>query len=217
MRQRTLWQLWTLLGLLNACSRSEPQPRPTPTPRAVTAAKVAPAATATPVAPASVTADAPALARPAAKLVIAVGDLHGDLAATRRALRLAGVIDERDQWIGGETVVVQTGDILDRGDDERAILELTDRLHEAAPRSGGAFIGLSGNHEVMNVAQDFRYVTPGGFSAFRAEGGRDVAFRPAGSLARRLAERPIVAQVGDTVFVHGGVLPKHVADRKSVV
>ncbi len=33
--------------------------------------------------------------------VVAIGDLHGDLEAARSALRLAGAIDEQDQWIGG--------------------------------------------------------------------------------------------------------------------
>jgi hypothetical protein len=152
----------------------------------------------------------PALRRPAARQLIAIGDLHGDLDATRRALRLAGAIDASDHWVGGELVVVQTGDFLDRGDDEVAIMDLIDRLRVEAPKAGGALIALSGNHELMNVAQDFRYVTPGGFSAFSGAGGRDQAFRPGGAFARRLAERPVVSQVGDTVFVHGGVLPKHV-------
>jgi hypothetical protein len=36
------------------------------------------------------------------------GDLHGDIAATREALRIAGVLHpSRDEWVGGETVVVQ--------------------------------------------------------------------------------------------------------------
>ncbi|MDB4977771.1 MAG: Protein-tyrosine-phosphatase [Myxococcaceae bacterium] len=203
--------LCVLLALLGACSRSEPEARaPGPTPAAATTTRVPATLGAAPVAQEGRAPAAP-FVRPAARRVVAVGDLHGDLDATRRALRLAGVLDERDQWSGGDTVVVQTGDILDRGDDERAIIELTDRLRVSAPASGGAFIALSGNHELMNVAQDFRYVTPGGFSGFASEGGRDVAFRPAGSFARRLAERPVVVQVGDTVFVHGGVLPKHVA------
>ena len=73
----------------------------------------------------------------AAGRIVAMGDLHGDLDATRRALRLAGAIDESDHWIGGELVVVQTGDQLDRGDQEQAILELLDRLQdEARPPAG---------------------------------------------------------------------------------
>ena len=39
---------------------------------------------------------------PSAPRVVAIGDVHGDLGAARRALRLAGAIDEEDKWIGGE-------------------------------------------------------------------------------------------------------------------
>ena len=49
-------------------------------------------------------------ARPAPPRLVAIGDLHGDLDATRRALRLAGAIDAKDAWIGGKLMVVQTGD-----------------------------------------------------------------------------------------------------------
>lgn len=57
----------------------------------------------------------------------AVGDLHGDMAKAVESLQLAGVLrlNEKDEciWCGGNTTVVQLGDVLDRGDDE--IGELT--------------------------------------------------------------------------------------------
>jgi len=140
---------------------------------------------------------------------VAIGDLHGDVSATRAALRLAGVIDAADAWTGGRTVVVQTGDQLDRGDDDREVLELLDRLAAAAAKGGGALVALNGNHEVMNVQGDFRYVSPRGFAQY--EGGRASAFRPGGPAARQLSRRPVVARVGDTLFVHGGILPQHVS------
>jgi len=167
------------------------------------------------------------LARPAPERLVAVGDLHGDLDHARRALRLAGAIDERDAWIGGKLVVVQTGDEVDRGDDDRAILDLVDALKTQAAAAGGEVVALVGNHEVMNASLDFRYVTPGGLAAFApfdrgdapasARGlpppsrGRAAAFAPGGPYADRIARRPFVAKVGDSVFVHGGILPKHVA------
>src|SRR6266511_4856273 len=117
---------------------------------------------------------------PAAALVIAIGDLHGDLDATRAALRLAGAIDESDHWVGGQRVVVQTGDQLDRGDQEREILELFDRLVGEAAAAGGAFLPLNGNHELMNAAGDFRYVTPAGFEAYGGADGRRAPFAPGG-------------------------------------
>jgi len=156
--------------------------------------------------------------------LIAIGDLHGDLAATRAALRLGGAIDDSDRWIGGTLSVVQTGDQLDRGDQERAIVDLFTRLAPAARERGGRVVALNGNHEIMNVQGDFRYVTPGGLTGFEgirppsplASGApgpyaeRAAAFLPGGAYALELAERNVVAIVGDSVFVHGGVLPSHV-------
>ena len=159
--------------------------------------------------------------------VVAFGDVHGDLDATRRALRLAGAIDEQDRWVGEDLVVVQTGDQLDRGDDERAILDLFERLRIEAAASGGEFVALLGNHELMNVRLDLRYVTEGGFRDFDGDPalyendprfaeiepgqrGRVAAFLPGGPYALLLAERNVIVQREGTVFVHGGVLPAHV-------
>lgn len=164
---------------------------------------------------------------PAPERLMAIGDVHGDLAATRRALRLAGAIDDQDRWVGGSLVLVQTGDQLDRGDDEQAILDLFERLRIEAQAAGGAFHALLGNHELMNAAGDLRYVTPGGYADFEdveglaldapalarlppAARARAAAFSPGGPYARMLAQRNTVVVVGPSVFVHGGVLPKHV-------
>jgi hypothetical protein len=187
------------------------------------AAAVAPSASASPSAlPAFKGAPAPAR-------LVAIGDLHGDLAATRKVLMLAGAIDAKDAWIGGKLVVVQTGDAIDRGDDDRAILDLLERLKVDAAKAGGALVAMSGNHEIMNASFDFRYVTEPAFGTFgdvkpknpgvaaalehvdAPARGRAAAFAPGGPYANMIAARPVVYRAGDTVFVHGGVLPKHVA------
>lgn len=159
--------------------------------------------------------------------IVAFGDVHGDLEATRGALRLAGAIDEADHWIGGALVVVQTGDQLDRGDDEQAILDLFERLRVESAASGGAFHALLGNHELMNARGDLRYVTDGGFADFADaveydaddplladfephERARMAALLPGRPYARLLARRNVIVQLGDNLFVHGGVLPDHV-------
>jgi hypothetical protein len=165
---------------------------------------------------------------PAPARLVAIGDVHGDLEATRRALRLAGAIDERDTWSGGDLVVVQTGDQLDRGDGEQAILELLARLQHEARAAGGALHILNGNHEYMNALGDLRYVTPGGFDDFADAPGVDTsrpeladvlgqvakpararvaAFWPGQPWAQELGKRNMIIVVGDSVFVHGGITP----------
>jgi hypothetical protein len=203
---------------LAGCQRAAPEPpRREPAP-AVSAAPLEAARTA----PLSV---AP-YRFPAPERLVAIGDLHGDLAAARAALRLAGAIDRSDRWIGKSLVVVQTGDRIDRGDDDRGVLDLFDVLRGKAKNDGGAVHALNGNHETMNVELDFRYVTPGAYAPFAdfagalpkqlgervepAQRGRVGAFRPGAAYARKLAEQNTIAIVGDTVFVHGGLLPEHV-------
>lgn len=61
--------------------------------------------------------------------LVAVGDVHGDLSKTFISLELAGVckqINQRAVWCGGDTTVVQLGDVLDRGDQEIGVGK---RLH----------------------------------------------------------------------------------------
>jgi len=161
---------------------------------------------------------------PAPKRLVAIGDLHGDASAARRVLRLAGATDDHDQWIGGELVVVQLGDVLDRGDGEQDILDLFARLETDARAAGGGFVPLLGNHELMNAAGDFRYVTRGGFDDFRDAPGvadspvdvhllpdaaraRAAELFPGGPYAKRLAGHNTIEQIGDTIFVHGGLDP----------
>lgn len=151
--------------------------------------------------------------------VVALGDVHGDLAATRRALKLAGAINDEDQWIGGSLTLVQTGDLLDRGDDEQEIVDLLLRLKVDAKAAGGAVHLLNGNHEFMNAMGDFRYVTQGGFADFAGLDGKPVpepltmqpraeALLAGGTYARRLAAHGMVTVVNDSVFVHGGIEPR---------
>ena len=205
------------LLLLAGCNKITADPTP-PSPPVATRSAVPTGAT-------------PSYRYPEAERIVAIGDLHGDFAAARRVLRLAGAIDAQDRWRGGKLVVVQTGDQLDRGDGERAIVELLVRLHTEAWQAGGAVHALIGNHETMNVRGDFGYVTPGGYADFRttpipksmrpeikaridrlptAIRGRAAAFFPGGLYAKHLSKGQVAIQVGQTLFVHGGLNPEHV-------
>jgi hypothetical protein len=156
--------------------------------------------------------------------IVAIGDLHADIDAARRAFRLAGATNERDAWIGGNLVVVQTGDFMGRGHEERAVLDFLLGLQVRAKAAGGTVHLLIGNHEVFAARPDHRWVDPKAFPAFddlpnlnlrlariadlpAAERARAAAFMPGAVYARRLSAFPAVLRLGDTVFAHGGVLP----------
>src|SRR4029077_9315808 len=66
--------------------------------------------------------------------IVAIGDIHGDLDALTRSLRAAGLTDASGRWIAGRTVLVQTGDFLDRGPDVRGVM---DRVMPPGTEGGG--------------------------------------------------------------------------------
>jgi hypothetical protein len=98
--------------------------------------------------------------------IVAVGDLHGDHAAFVAILRAARLTDERGRWSGGDAILVQTGDVPDRGPDTLRIVHDLMRLQREASRAGGRVVALVGNHEAMMVTGDLRYVHPGEYAAF---------------------------------------------------
>jgi len=100
----------------------------------------------------------------AGRRLVAIGDVHGDFKQTMRALELGKVMDADGRWVGGTTVLVQVGDILDRGDNELAIMRKFANLAKQARKEGGDVLVVHGNHEIMNVLGDFRYATKGAYA-----------------------------------------------------
>jgi hypothetical protein len=101
--------------------------------------------------------------------VVAVSDVHGAFEAMVRTLRNADVLDDDLGWTGGAVHLVITGDILDRGPDSRKVMDLLMRLESEAAAAGGHVHLLLGNHEVMNLTGDLRYVSAAEYAAFSAD------------------------------------------------
>jgi hypothetical protein len=101
--------------------------------------------------------------------VVAVADVHGAFSELVTMLQRTALIDGNRQWIGGTTTFVQTGDVMDRGAKTRDCLDLLMELEPQAEKAGGKLIPLLGNHEVMNLMNDLRYVTPAIYASFATE------------------------------------------------
>ncbi len=109
--------------------------------------------------------------------IVALGDVHGDYQQFITVLRQAGVIDGKARWSGGRTHLVQVGDVPDRGPDTRKVMELLMALEPQALKAGGRVHALIGNHEVMNVLGDLRYVSAGEYAAFRTPNSKQLQER----------------------------------------
>ena len=187
---------------------------------------------------------------PPVNRLIAIGDLHGDLSVTLIALKLAGVISkdifpynvQNIQWTGGSTWVVQLGDQIDRCrpddweknciadyndvvEDEgnnMMIIQIFQKLDAQAKKVGGRVLGMIGNHELMNIDRDFRYVSPKEFLEFVPPNERNrkktddgypygyyhrlKVFERGGNIAKHYAlQKKSITIVGKNLFVHGGL------------
>lgn len=101
--------------------------------------------------------------------IVAIGDVHGAYPQFVSILRRTGLIDQNLDWAGGQTTFVQVGDILDRGSESRKALDLMMKLEEQAAKQHGKIIPLLGNHEVMDMMGDLRYVSQGEYHAFATD------------------------------------------------
>jgi hypothetical protein len=105
--------------------------------------------------------------------VVAIGDVHNDFDGFIAILRHTRLIDEQNRWTGGKTTFVQVGDLLDRGPKPREVMNLMMALEKEAAQAGGRVVGLLGNHEMMNIMGDLRYVTPANYASF-ADGNSEM-------------------------------------------
>jgi Calcineurin-like phosphoesterase len=115
-----------------------------------------------------------------APLLVVIADVHGDVDDFSSILQRVSLIDAQRNWIGGNATFVQLGDLIDRGPKPREVLDLMLALDEQSAKAGGHVVALLGNHEMMNLMGDLRYVTAGNYASFadsESESRRETAFQ----------------------------------------
>jgi len=133
--------------------------------------------------------------------LIAIGDVHGDFDGFCSILQRVGLIDEQRHWTGGSATFLQLGDLIDRGPKPREVLDLMLSLDEQSAKAGGRVIALLGNHEMMNLMGDLRYVSVGNYASFadsESENRRQSAFQK--YLDWRKAHPQLLAELNQPVL-----------------
>ena len=141
--------------------------------------------------------------------IVAVGDVHGDYEQFVKILRTAKVINSENKWVGGNTHLVQTGDVLDRGSDSRKVMDLLMNLEAQALTVGGRVHALIGNHEVMVMNQHLRYVHPGEYASYGGKLAYLKAISPKGKYGKWIRSHNSIIKINDVLFLHGGIGPDY--------
>ncbi len=145
--------------------------------------------------------------------ILAVSDVHGEYEHLLGILHAAGVVDDSGCWSWGGGHLVIVGDVMDRGPSVTECLWLIHRLEREARNAGGAVHFVLGNHELMVLRGDLRYVNQRYLDGIAGPTGIDYGdlFGPDMELGRWLRTRPVAVRLNGILFVHAGMAPESVA------
>ena len=138
--------------------------------------------------------------------LIAISDIEGEFEPFKQFLIANGVMNAKYQWKYGKGHLVTVGDFFDRGLWVTQTLWLIYHLEQQAEKAGGKVHFILGNHDLMNMNNDFRYVRKKYFqNASLLQDEYLHFYKPDTELGRWLATKNIVEKIGDYVFVHAGI------------
>ena len=139
--------------------------------------------------------------------LVAISDIEGNFEAFRNLLQNCGVIDTSFNWTFGDGELVLVGDFFDRGIEVTEVLWLIYSLEDKAKAAGGYVHFILGNHEIMNLSGDLRYL-PSKYVQDAEILNENYSFGLLGKnseLGRWLNTKNIIEKIGDLLFVHGGI------------
>jgi hypothetical protein len=147
-----------------------------------------------------------------------LGDLHGDLENTKIALQKAGLINSDNQWIKSNCKLIQMGDQVDAvcrtKDKEKCnniinldveVIYFMEEMARQAEKFNSKVISILGNHEIMNIYGDLRFVAENDIKRIGGRNERLRLFQPGSELAKLLSNRPLIYKYNDYIFCHGGL------------
>lgn len=138
-----------------------------------------------------------------------LSDIEGEFNAFKRLLINNGVMDNQFNWTFGKGHLVFAGDMFDRGNQVTECLWLIYSLEEKAKAAGGYVHFILGNHEIMNLQGDHRYVTKKYTDVAAAiSKPLKMLYGEKSELGRWLRTKNIMEKIGDLLVLHGGVSPQ---------
>lgn len=144
---------------------------------------------------------------PQPKQMFVVSDIEGNFHSFCKLLLKRNVINKYLKWTFEDGHLVIVGDCFDRGEQVTECLWLIYSLEEQARRKGGYVHFILGNHEIMNMNGDWRYVHPKYAEKTFSQSLHTAIYDGNNELWRWLRTKNIMEKIGDILFVHGGIAP----------
>lgn len=148
--------------------------------------------------------------------IAVISDLEGQHAFFLQWASTVGIIDASANWQYGDGHLVVLGDFMDRGRDVYQLLWTLYRLQQQADTAGGALHVLLGNHELYNLTGRLKDVEAEHLWAMSQLGTYQNLLADDTVLGHWLRQQPVVLQLGDILFSHGGISPQLLAKNLSI-
>ncbi len=140
--------------------------------------------------------------------IAALSDIHGQFDLFIQLLKNNQIIDSQRRWNFGDGHLVITGDVFDRGDQVTEALWYLYDLEKQAERSGGKLHLLLGNHEVMVLNGDLRYLNKKyQVSSQLFAQSFEKLYSQNTILGEWLRQKNVLVKINQFLFAHGGFHP----------
>jgi len=142
--------------------------------------------------------------------VVALSDVHGMFANLARLLSACRIITPEGHWLADRTLLIVTGDSIDKGPQSLEVIDLWRTLCVEAPRRRSRVVVLLGNHEAEFLANPHKKKSAALRDELKTQ-GLDVeeVTDSTHPRARFLRSLPLAARVGKRwLFCHAGWIPK---------
>ncbi len=141
---------------------------------------------------------------PSKQLILS--DIEGDFRAFSKILIANGVMDQDFNWTFDNGHLVLIGDFVDRGEMVTEVHWLIYSLEDKARAAGGYVHYILGNHEIMNLSGDLRYLNEKYVaSASLLNLKYETIYGEQAELGKWLRTKNIIEKIGDNLFMHAGM------------
>lgn len=138
--------------------------------------------------------------------MLIISDIEGNFKGFKSILLGNKIIDSNFHWTYSKNHLVLVGDFFDRGINVSECLWLIYKLEQEAEQQGGKVHFILGNHEIMNLQGNLKYVRN---KYFKNADTLNLAYKKWVSLntetGRWLRTKNTVEKIGDYIFVHAGI------------
>lgn len=149
--------------------------------------------------------------------LIAISDVEGQFYEFKQLLIKNKVMDENYNWTFEKGHLVLNGDFFDRGEHVTECLWLVYKLEQEAQKKGGKVHFILGNHDIMNMYGNTKYVREKYLLNAKQMGVEyNDCYSPETELGRWLQTKNIMEKIGDYLFVHAGISPELLNTKLSI-